>query len=164
MVVPCFGGTYPDSRRIEGIAAFDIPGIWSLIFGLSGTPDPELLRCVRIQAATPCRHALNQNGDAMADLHKLLFETPATVTDREVLATARLNARVKEFAGQVLEDGIIDRINDAIADEADRLVADGVLHKRPDWLAVLVSRRLYVAFGSEAVQQLSRELRRMGAV
>lgn len=100
----------------------------------------------------------------MADLHKLLFETPATVTDREVLATARLNARVKEFAGQVLEDGIIDRINDAIADEADRLVADGVLQQRPDWLAVLVSRRLFVAFGSEAVQHLSRELRRMGAV
>lgn len=100
----------------------------------------------------------------MADLHKLLFETPATITDREVLATARLNARVKEFAGQVLEDGIIDRINDAIADEADRLVADGVLQQRPDWLAVLVSRRLFVAFGSEAVQHLSRELRRMGAV
>ena len=100
----------------------------------------------------------------MTDLHKLLFETPAKVSDREVLATARLNARVKQFAGQVLEDGIIDRINAAIADEADRLVADGVLHDRPDWLAVLVSRRLYVAFGSDAVQQLSRELRRMGAV
>jgi len=100
----------------------------------------------------------------MADLHKLLFETPAKVTDREVLATARLNACVKQFAGQILEDGIVDRINDAIADEADRLVADGVLHARPDWLAVLVSRRLYVAFGSDAVQQLSRELRRMGTV
>lgn len=100
----------------------------------------------------------------MTDLHKLLFETPAKVTDREVLATARLNACVKPFAGQVLEDGIIDRINAAIADEADQLVADGVLRERPDWLAVLVSRRLYVAFGSKAVQELSRELRRMGAV
>lgn len=100
----------------------------------------------------------------MADLHKLLFETPARITDREVLATARLNARVKEFAGHILEDDIIARINDAIADETDRLIADGVLHERPDWLAAIVSRRLYVAFGSDAVQQLSRELRRMGAV
>lgn len=100
----------------------------------------------------------------MADLQKLFFETPAKVSDREVLATARLNARVKQFAGQVLEDGIIDRINEAIAEEADLLVADGVLRQRPDWLAVLVSRRLYVAFGSDAVQELSRELRRMGAV
>ncbi len=100
----------------------------------------------------------------MADLQKLLFETPAKVTDREVLATARLNARVKEFAGEVLADDVIDRINAAIAEEADQLVADGVLRERPDWLAVLVSRRLYVAFGSKAVQQLSRELKRMGAV
>ena len=100
----------------------------------------------------------------MADLQKLLFETKAKVTDREVLATARLNACVKQFAGQVLADDMIDRINAAIAEEADLLVADGVLPERPDWLAVLVSRRLYVAFGSEAVQQLSRELRRMGAI
>ena len=100
----------------------------------------------------------------MTDLHKLLFETKAKITDREVLATARLNACVKPFAGQELADDVIDRINDAIADEADRLVADGVLTERPDWLAVLVSRRLYVAFGARAVQHLSRELRRMGAV
>ncbi len=100
----------------------------------------------------------------MADLHKLLFETKAKVTDREVLATARLNARVKAFAGQELADDVIDRINAAIADEADRLIADGVLGERPDWLAAIVSRRLYVAFGSGAVQHLSRELRRMGAV
>jgi hypothetical protein len=58
----------------------------------------------------------------------------------------------------------MDRINVAIADEADRLVAEGVLRERPDWLAAIVSRRLYVAFGSRAVQQLSRELRRMRAV
>ncbi len=100
----------------------------------------------------------------MADLHKLLFETPATVSDREVLATARLNARVKQFAGQELTEDVIDRINEAIADEADRLIAERVLRKRPDWLAAIVSRRLYVAFGSNAVQHLSRELKRMGAV
>ena len=100
----------------------------------------------------------------MTDLHELLFKTKAKVSDREVLATARLNARVKMFAGQELADDVIDRINAAIADEADRLVSDGVLDERPDWLAALVSRRLYVAFGSRAVQHLSRELRRMGAV
>ena len=100
----------------------------------------------------------------MVDLQKLLFETKATVTDREVLATARLNARVKAFAGQELTDGVIDRINAAIADEAQRLIADGVLRERPDWLAAIVSRRLYLAFGSDAVQHLSRELKRMGAV
>jgi len=100
----------------------------------------------------------------MTDLHKLLFETKAKVTDREVLATARLNASVKPFAGQELSADVIDRINAAIAEEADRLVADGVLRERPDWLAAIVSRRLYVAFGSSAVQHLSRELKRMGAV
>jgi hypothetical protein len=104
------------------------------------------------------------DGHPMVDLHKLLFETRAKVSDREILATARLNARVKVFAGQELTDGVIGRINDAIADEADRLIAEGVLHERPDWLAAIVSRRLYVAFGSAAVQHLSRELRRMGAV
>ena len=100
----------------------------------------------------------------MVDLHKLLFETPAKVSDREVLATARLNARVKVFAGQEIADDVIGRINEAVIDEADRLIAEGVLHERPDWLAAIVSRRLYVAFGSEAVQHLSRELKRMGAV
>jgi len=100
----------------------------------------------------------------MTDLHKLLFETKAKVTDREVLATARLNASVKPFAGQELSDDVIDRINAAIAEEADRLVADGILRERPDWLAAIVSRRLYVAFGTSAVHHLSRELRRMGAV
>jgi hypothetical protein len=98
------------------------------------------------------------------DLHKLLFETKASVTDREVLATARLNASVKPFAGQVLDEDVIDRVNAAISAEADRLIADGVLRKRPDWLAAIVSRRLYVAFGSSAMQQLSRDLKRMGAV
>lgn len=100
----------------------------------------------------------------MTDLHKLLFETKAKVTDREVLATARLNASVKPFAGQELSEDVMDRINAAIAEESDRLVADGILRERPDWLAAIVSRRLYVAFGSRAVQHLSRELRRMGAV
>ena len=99
-----------------------------------------------------------------ADLHKLLFETPARVTDREVLATARLNARVKAFAGHALSEDVITEINEAVADEADKLVAEGVLHERPDWLAVMVGRRLYVAFGTEAVHHLSRELKRMGAV
>jgi hypothetical protein len=100
----------------------------------------------------------------MTDLQKLLFETKAKVSDREVLATARLNARVKVFAGQEIADDVIDKINKAIADEADLLIAEGVLQERPDWLAALVSRRLYVAFGSRAVQHLSRELKRMEAV
>lgn len=100
----------------------------------------------------------------MADLYKLLFEIPARVSDREVLATARLNARVKVFAGQELSDDLLPRINEAVADEADRLVADGVLQQRPDWLAVVVGRRLFVAFGTDAVLQLSRDLKRMGAV
>jgi hypothetical protein len=99
----------------------------------------------------------------VADLQKLLFETRARVTDREILATARLNARVKAFAGRELSDDIIDRINEAVADETDRLIAEGVLPGRPDWLAVIVRRRLYVAFGSRAVQELSRELKEMGA-
>jgi hypothetical protein len=99
----------------------------------------------------------------MADLQKLFFETPATVSDREILATARLNACVREFLGKELDEGIIDRIKQAVADEADKLINDGVLTKRPDWLAVLFRRRLHVAFGSGAVQQLSRELREKGA-
>jgi hypothetical protein len=100
----------------------------------------------------------------MADLQKLLFETPAKVSEKEILATARLNARVKAFAGQALSDDVLVQINEAVTDEADRLIADGVLRERPDWLAVIVGRRLHVAFGSSAVQQLSRELKRMGVV
>src|SRR4051794_14528169 len=100
----------------------------------------------------------------MADLQKLLFETRTKVSDKEVLATARLNARVKAFAGCTLSDDIIGRINAAIADESDQLIAEGVLPQRPDWLAVIVRRRLHVAFGSQAVQQLSRELKQMGAI
>jgi hypothetical protein len=99
----------------------------------------------------------------MADLQKLFFETSATVSDREILATARLNACVRDFLGKELDEGIVDRINQAVADEADRLISDGVLTKRPDWLAVLFRRRLHVAFGTQAVQQLSRELRENGA-
>jgi hypothetical protein len=97
-------------------------------------------------------------------LQKLLFETPARVSDREILVTARLNACVKAFAGQELSDDVMERINAAVTNEADRLIAEGVLCERPDWLAVIVSRRLHVAFGGRAVQQLSRELRRVGAV
>ena len=100
----------------------------------------------------------------MADLHKLLFETKATVTDREVLATARLNARVKTFIGHELTEEVVTEINKAVADEADKLVAEGVLKQRPDWLAVMVGKRLYVAFGTQAVHELSRELKRMGAI
>jgi hypothetical protein len=99
----------------------------------------------------------------VADLQKLFFETQTQVSDKEILATARLNARVKVFAGRELSDDIVERINEAVADEADQLVAEGVLPGRPDWLAVIVSRRLYVAFGSSAVQQLSRELKQMGS-
>jgi len=100
----------------------------------------------------------------MADLHKLLFETPARITDREVLATARLNARVKAYAGRPLDDGVIGQINADIAEEMDRLVADGVLRERPDWLAVMVGRRLHVAFGASAVQRLSQDLKRAGSI
>ncbi|MBS0640860.1 MAG: hypothetical protein U1E70_18690 [Acetobacteraceae bacterium] len=100
----------------------------------------------------------------MADLQKLLFEDRATMTDREVHATARLNACVRAFAGQELTEDVLDRINAAVAAEADRLIADGVLRERPDWLAVIYRRRLYVAFGATAVQQLSRDLKDMGAV
>jgi len=100
----------------------------------------------------------------MTDLQKLFFETRADMSDREVLATARLNARVKAFAGRELSDNIADEINAAVADEADILVREGVLTERPDWLAVIFRRRLYVAFGGRAVQQLSRELKDMGAI
>jgi hypothetical protein len=48
----------------------------------------------------------------------------------------------------VLSDDILIQINKAIADEADQLTADGVLPDRPDWLAVIFRRRLYVAFGT----------------
>jgi hypothetical protein len=93
-----------------------------------------------------------------------LYETRAMVGDREIPATARLNASVKVFAGQELSDDVMGRINRAIADEADRLIEEGVLHERPDWLAIIFRRRLYVAFGSGAVQQLSRDLKDMGAL
>jgi hypothetical protein len=100
----------------------------------------------------------------MVDLHKLLFETKPTVTDKEVLATARLNARVKAFAGKPITDDIVARVEAEIAEEADMLVAEGVLKTRPDWLAVVVRRRLHVAFGAKAVQQLSKELRESGEI
>jgi hypothetical protein len=100
----------------------------------------------------------------MTDLQKLFFETRANMSDREVLATARLNARVKAFAGRELTDDIAEEINAAVANEADSLVREGVLTERPDWLAVIFRRRLYVAFGGQAVQQLSRDLKEMGAI
>ena len=101
---------------------------------------------------------------AMADLQRLFFETKATISDREILATARLNARVKAFAGQELAEDVVDRINAAVADEVSLLIADGVLRERPDWLAVIVRHRLHVAFGARAVQQLARELAQAGDV
>jgi hypothetical protein len=100
----------------------------------------------------------------MVDLQRLLFETRVKVSDREVLATARLSASVKVFAGRELTDGILGEVEAATCSEADRLVADGVLTARPDYLAALVRRRLHVAFGTRAVQQLSRELREMDAI
>jgi hypothetical protein len=99
----------------------------------------------------------------MADLQKLIFDAPAGVSDRQALVAARLTGRVKAFLGRDLEGSVIGEINAAVADEADRLVAEGVLRRRPDWLAVIFRQRLHVAFGSEAVQQLARDLRRMGA-
>src|SRR3981081_2374859 len=100
----------------------------------------------------------------MADLQKLLFETPAKVSDREILATARLNACVKMFAGRELSEDVTDQVNAAVAGEGDRLIVEGWLRPAPAWLAVILRRRLYVAFGSGAVQQLSRDLRDMGPV
>ena len=100
----------------------------------------------------------------MADLQSLLFETKATVSDREALAAARLSSRVKVFAGREVTDDLVKEVDAAIRDEADRLTAEGVLKERLDWLAVVVRRRLHVAFGAKAVQQLSRELREMGAI
>lgn len=79
----------------------------------------------------------------MADLQKLIFEARTHVTDREILATARLNARVKVFAGHELSDDVIDRINEAVAEEVDQPILEGVLPGQPDWLAVIVRRRLY---------------------
>jgi hypothetical protein len=100
----------------------------------------------------------------MTDLQKLFFETRSTVSDKEILATARLNACVKAFAGRELSDSIVAEINQAVATESDQLIKEGVLKTRPDWLAVIVRRRLHVAFGSGAVQQLSRELKQIGVV
>jgi hypothetical protein len=68
----------------------------------------------------------------MADLQKLFFETRAQITDKEILATARLNARVRAFAGRELSDGIVEQINEAVADEAEQLIAEGILPGRPD--------------------------------
>lgn len=98
----------------------------------------------------------------MADLQRLFFDEKSRVTDRELFVTARLNAVVRQFAGQELTDDITARINAAIADEMDRLIAEGRLRERPDWLAVLVKRRLHVAFGAKAVRQLCQELRDQG--
>jgi len=106
----------------------------------------------------------SNGGLAMADLQSLLFDTPAKISDREVLAAARLSARVKVFAGRELTDDLVREVNAAIREEADLLMAEGVLKERPDWLAVVVRRRLHVAFGAKAVQHLSRELREMGAI
>lgn len=100
----------------------------------------------------------------MADLQKLLFGQRSKISDREVLATARLNARVKAFAGREISDDMLDQINAAIADEIGLLIDDGVLREKPDWLAVLVRRRLHVAFGTRAVQHLCRELKEAGAI
>lgn len=101
---------------------------------------------------------------SMTDLRKLLFETKAGIGDKEVLASARLNARMRAFAGQELTGDIGARVEAAILDESDRLIAEGVLTERPDWLAVVVRRRLHVAFGAKAVQRLSRELREAGDI
>lgn len=100
----------------------------------------------------------------MADLQRLFFDEKSRVTDRELHVTARLNAVVRQFAGQVLTDDVTERINAAIAAEMDSLIAEGKLRERPDWLAVLVKRRLHVAFGAKAVRQLCQELREQGAV
>jgi len=100
----------------------------------------------------------------MADLQRLLFEDKAGVSDKEVYVAARLNARMREFTGRELSDTIIEEVEAAFIEEADRLIAEGTLRRRPDWLAVVVGRRLYVAFGSRAVQQLSRDLQQRGAV
>lgn len=94
----------------------------------------------------------------MADLQRLFFDQTAKVSDREVLVAARLNARVKRLMGEKLTEELAARVNAAVLDEMDRLIEDGLLRRRIDWLAVLVGGRLQVAFGTRAVLQLSREL------
>lgn len=49
---------------------------------------------------------------AMADLQRLLFETPARVGDKEILVAARLSARVKAFAGHEISEDLMDHINE----------------------------------------------------
>lgn len=98
----------------------------------------------------------------MADLQKLFFDTKAPVSDKEILATARLHGSVKPFAGRELTGDILDQVKTAVLGEMERLIGEGVLREPPDWLAVVVRRRLHVAFGSSAVQHLSRELRASG--
>ena len=100
----------------------------------------------------------------MADLHRLLFEDKATVSDREVFVTARLNGCLRPFVGRQLDESTFTEVKGAIVDEMDRLIDEGVMTRHLDWLAAVVGRRLYVAYGSKAVQQLSRELRDQGAV
>ncbi len=100
----------------------------------------------------------------MVDPRKLPSETPSTVSDREVMAATRLNARVKAFAGRSLDDDVIEQINAAVVDEMDRLVQEGVLRERPGWLAALVGGKLHVAFGTSAVQRLSQDLKCSGSI
>ena len=100
----------------------------------------------------------------MTDLQKLFFEDEAKVSDKEMLVAARLNGRVRVFLGKPLSGTTLDEVGQAIVEEMDRMVAERVLRKPIDWLAVVVKRRLQVAYGSRAVQQLSRELREQGLV
>ena len=74
-----------------------------------------------------------------------------------------MTAVLKPFMETETSDVIPPGIEAAVLGEFDRLVREGVIDRRPDWLAVLHGGRLNVAFGTEAVIGLSRELKRTGA-
>ena len=118
-------------------------------FGLGGVKGMASRNrdCVTVRLQTICHNPPNRPTAAVAGMRsfggrtegkgtrggsakKLLFETRAQVTDKEILATARRNARVKVFAGRELSGDIVDRINEAVADGADQLIVECVLPGR----------------------------------
>ena len=101
---------------------------------------------------------------AMQDLQKLFFEDKARVSDREVLVTSRLNNCLRPFIGQLPNEDTFSEVKGAIVAEMDRMIDEGLMTRHLDWLAALVGRRLYVAYGAKAVQKLSAELKDKGAV
>jgi hypothetical protein len=100
----------------------------------------------------------------MQDLQKLFFEDKARVSDREVLVTSRLNNCLRPFIGQLPNEDTFAEVKGAIVAEMDRMIDEGLMTRHLDWLAAVVGRRLYVAYGAKAVQKLSAELKDKGAV